>query len=503
MGLSYTRQSSAEIVDGNEVEAGPINAEFNALQGAFDGNLGHTHDGTTGEGPKINLTTSITGVLPTANGGISGINKLDATVNPAANNDNSQGYAVGSLWINITSKLVFICVDASGAAAVWTRFQPYGGPLTSIASLTTAANQMLYTTGVDTYATTALTPFSRTLLDDTDASTWLSTLGVSTFVKTILDDTDASTVLSTLGVSTYIKTLLDDADATTARATLGVSIGTQVQAWDQELDALASVTSAANKLPYFTGTGSATTTDLTSAGRALIDDVDTTAQRATLGLGSMALQNSTSVAITGGTLTGTSVTGMTDITIADGGTGASDASGARTNLDVYSKAEVDAGFGAVASVPSSAIMPFARSTAPTGWLECDGSAVSRTTYSVLFGIVSTTYGSGNGTTTFNLPDLRGEFIRGWDHGKGTDSGRALGSSQTDALSSHTHTVIDPGHKHAIGVSYIGSGNSSTGGYAGNGSNLDTTTSGTGITIAATGGIETRPRNFAFMYCIKT
>lgn len=79
--------------------------------------------------------------------------------------------------------------------------------------------------------------------------------------------------------------------------------------------------------------------------------------------------------------------------------------------------------------PAGVIMSFAGATAPAGFLICDGSAVSRTTYADLFAVIGTTYGAGNGSTTFNLPDLRGEFIRGADAGRGIDPGRALGSNQ--------------------------------------------------------------------------
>lgn len=105
----------------------------------------------------------------------------------------------------------------------------------------------------------------------------------------------------------------------------------------------------------------------------------------------------------------------------------------RTNLDVYSKAEVDA------KVPPGAVMHFARTTAPSGWLKCNGAAISRTTYDALFAAIGTTFGAGDGFTTFNLPDLRGEFIRGWDDGRGVDGGRAMGSRQAGAIQSHSHT----------------------------------------------------------------
>ena len=72
---------------------------------------------------------------------------------------------------------------------------------------------------------------------------------------------------------------------------------------------------------------------------------------------------------------------------------------------------------------------FAMATPPAGWLKADGTAVSRTTYANLFAAIGTTYGIGNGTSTFNLPDLRGEFVRALDDGRNVDAGRVLGSSQ--------------------------------------------------------------------------
>jgi len=129
-------------------------------------------------------------------------------------------------------------------------------------------------------------------------------------------------------------------------------------------------------------------------------------------------------------------------------------------------------------------------TAPDGWLKCDGSAVSRTTYANLFTAIGTTYGSGNGTTTFNLPDIRGEFIRGWDDGRGVDTGRTLGSTQTDSLKSHTHnlTVRD-------GATSFGSDLALTKASGSGGTNMSQS-------IDETGGTETRPRNIALLVCIK-
>ena len=143
------------------------------------------------------------------------------------------------------------------------------------------------------------------------------------------------------------------------------------------------------------------------------------------------------------------------------------------------------------AVPSGAVNSFAMNSAPAGWLSCNGNAVSRTTYAALFAAIGTTYGTGDGSTTFNLPDLRGEFVRGLDNGRGVDSGRALGSAQTDEFKAHTHTIYPAG---------------GSGGFS-QGFDVDDPTSGNSLSFpkdtTSSGGTETRPRNIALLYCIKT
>lgn len=136
-------------------------------------------------------------------------------------------------------------------------------------------------------------------------------------------------------------------------------------------------------------------------------------------------------------------------------------------------------------VPTGLVGAFARNSAPTGWLKANGALVSRTTYAALFAAIGTTFGAGDGTTTFALPDLRGEFIRGWDDSRGIDSGRVFGSAQAQAIQSHTHTA--PTYS-SDGVStLIRAGSSPQAGT---------------LTTDAAGGPETRPRNIALLFCIK-
>lgn len=121
MGTGYTRQSAAEIDDNVVIEAVDIENEFDAIQSAFNGTTGHSHDGTSGEGPLISLSTSITGRLPVANGGIGGVHKLNATTAPTINDDTTANYVAGSVWVDVTNDVVYICVDASSGAAIWQR----------------------------------------------------------------------------------------------------------------------------------------------------------------------------------------------------------------------------------------------------------------------------------------------------------------------------------------------------------------------------------------------
>lgn len=169
--------------------------------------------------------------------------------------------------------------------------------------------------------------------------------------------------------------------------------------------------------------------------------------------------------------------------------------------------------GAAALVPTGAIMDFAMQTPPNGWLVCDGSQQSRTEHAALFAAIGIVWGAGNGTTTFNLPDFRGEFRRGWDAGRGADAGRTFGSTQSGQIQSHSHSgtadtagahahtfLVTTGFEGGVGIDGISQHGGAHGPF-----NMSTSSAGGhshNVSINATGGAETRPRNIAVLTCIK-
>lgn len=349
----------------------------------------------------------------------------------------------------------------------------------------------------------------------------------------------------------------------------GAAVGTFTSAgW------VGSVTGQVNGGAYI-DVASATTTDI---GAVLSKSVNITGTTTITGLGTVAAGTEKSIKFAGiltftHNATSLILPGGANITTAAGDTCEAVSLGSGNWL-VRSYTQVAATVG---GVPTGAVMPFAMGSVPSGWLECNGSAVSRTTYANLYAklvtgagfsgqtftvtiaspavvtknshgfvggerIMLTTsgalptglsantdyivayidantfnlytvaslnsltaptaintsgsqsgthtytrsyYGLGDNSTTFNVPDLRGEFIRGWDNTRGVDTGRNLGAWQTDLFRSHTHTE----------VTAVAGGNAGAGG-AGYGFPNSAQT-------AATGGVETRPRGLAMMYCIKT
>ncbi|WP_256349820.1 phage tail protein [Pseudomonas sp. B6002] len=155
--------------------------------------------------------------------------------------------------------------------------------------------------------------------------------------------------------------------------------------------------------------------------------------------------------------------------------------------DTYTKDQITAMIAQASALPVGSMMSFPVNKVAPGFLELDGSVKSVAAYPDLAMFLGGAFNKGDeGTGNFRLPESRGEFLRGWDHGRGVDAGRAIGSWQEDMFKSHTHR-LQYGNQ--------AGGNWGSPGYAALGQN---TSNG----IEATGGSETRPRNLAVMWCIK-
>lgn len=195
-----------------------------------------------------------------------------------------------------------------------------------------------------------------------------------------------------------------------------------------------------------------------------------------------------------------------------GGTGASTQESALPNIGAVSTFYISTLF-------AGAIGTFASETPPPGWLIANGGAVSREVYKTLFLRYGTRFGGGDGSSTFNLPDLRGVFLRGLDSGRGLDVSRSAGTEQSDENESHTHggsTASSGSHTHSSERFALVTGPSppvsliigSWGGGSGAGQSVGTSaTTAVGphthdITIDAAGS-EFRPKNTAVLCCVKT
>jgi hypothetical protein len=216
---------------------------------------------------------------------------------------------VSGMSVMTTSDAVLQLLDDTSTSAmrttlglgIGTNVQAYDAELTALAGLASAADKVPYFTGSGTAAMATCTAFARTLLDDVNAAAMLTTLGigggyqaadatltavagVTTAANTMIYFTGVDTAAST-ALTTFGRSLIDDVDAAAGRTTLGVVIGTDVQAYDAELDALAGLTSAADRFPYFTGSGTAALGTVTTFARTLLDDTTAAAVFTTLGIG--------------------------------------------------------------------------------------------------------------------------------------------------------------------------------------------------------------------------
>jgi microcystin-dependent protein len=192
--------------------------------------------------------------------------------------------------------------------------------------------------------------------------------------------------------------------------------------------------------------------------------------------------------------------GLASLPISQGGTGATTAGAARSALGVPSVSDLNAVSSTVTDLSDTVLIPgqismFGFNTAPAKWLKCNGANVSRATYSDLFAAIGTTFGVGDGSTTFTLPDFRGYFPRGWADAGSVDSGRAFGSTQQDAFQGHWHTVTRNAQANiSPGAGTLDSSQPAITGFV-----KDAVTDGVNGTPRT--AAETRPVNIAILFCI--
>ncbi|MEY9332929.1 microcystin-dependent protein [Pseudomonas protegens] len=180
---------------------------------------------------------------------------------------------------------------------------------------------------------------------------------------------------------------------------------------------------------------------------------------------------------------------------------------AYTKSVTYTKAEIEALLKNMSALPVGAMVPFPKGTVPAGFLEVDGSVQSAATYPDLAAYLGTAFNTGGeGAGNFRLPESRGEFLRGWDHGRGVDAGRVIGSEQQDALQNITgeSSTFPTGSTAPLNSTGAFKTNARSGvptGIAGGGAWSSASFDFDASRVART-ATETRPRNLAVMWCIK-
>lgn len=295
----YTRQSSAQILSGEIVSAAPLNAEYNQIVSAFDESTGHKHDGTSAEGPPIDRIADTDQnnkiLIDTAN------NHIEFYIDTGASTQ--------QLRIE-DGAIVPITDDDIDLGAVGAEFKDLHLDGTANIDSLVADTADINGGTVDGAVIGGTTPAAATMTD-------LTATGTINFAGATVSNGGTVTTVAINGGTISGITDLAIADggtaasnASDARDNLGLTIGTNIQAYDAGLQSIAGLTTAADKMIYTTALDTYAVTDLSAAGRALIDDASAGDQRTTLGLGTMATQNANSVAITGGTISG--ITNISD-----------------------------------------------------------------------------------------------------------------------------------------------------------------------------------------------
>lgn len=374
--------------------------------------------------------------------------------------------------------------------------------LTALSGVTAGTNVLPYFNGTTTMTGTTLTAFGRSLIDDADAATARTTLGAAEAVATqsaldarqplntrltsiaslvlAVNDiliADSATTMAKLATGSLGRSLIAAADAGTARTLIGITQPVSTSATIADFNTLTSpgwqpllysasganapTTAAGGNVVYWYvhvnnyqnastilqvaypyGTGASAKGRI--AWRNLYQGVwtDWSYSATTQDIVDLSLNAAASAPITG--------SGNTVMSVSPALTGTPTAPTAAVGTNTTQIATTAFVIANSTSNPPGAILAYAGSVVPTGYLVANGATISRTTYAALFAAIGTTYGAGDGSTTFRIPELRGEFLRGLDNGRGVDASRTLGSAQADQMESHNHTFTGTayaGHTH--------------------------------------------------------
>jgi len=509
---------------------------------------------------KLNLGTSIVnadvsasaGIVDTKLATISTASKVSNSATTATNantasaivaRDASGNFTAGMITANVTGAL-------TGNASTVTTNATLTGDVTSVGNATSIASGVIVNADVNASAAISYSKLNLTgsileadlafslatqaELDAHEADTTsvhgitntaslVATTDTATVTNAMLAGSIVDTKLSTISTASKVSNSATTATSSNTASTIvardasgDFTAGTITAALTGNASTATSATSATTATTATSATTATTATNLAGGAGGSVpyqSSANTTAMLPNGTLGQVLTSNGGTSAPSFQTASGGNLTG--DVTSVGVATTIS-ASVVTSNMIVDGTIVVADLAAAVQAflTPTATIVSYAASSAPTGWLLCSGQAVSRTTYATLFSTISTTYGVGDGSTTFNVPDLRGRAAVGLDNMGGTDATRldlanTLGTGAgaqyhtltTAQLASHTHTgpshthtfttgTVSSNHDHAYNDSFFAEGTVANFGLGGSPVGVDYDNSYLGFEVGrTTGGIS--------------